>query len=440
MKHGWLNWTIIAALVLGTVFGELVLYAGAEAIGPDHWTRVAGEYVLIRPLKMLIIPLILFSVVSGVCSIGDPSRLGLVGGATVFYYLATMAIAVTIGATLVTLIQPGDLDAETAANLTGQAEAQYQGSSAASRIEAANEGDKDSLGGAWKNILDQLIPTSAFGEMSKGNPLSVIVVSLLLGIALAMGGDNAKPARDFFKSMFDTLMRIVGWVIMLTPIGVFFLMAWTVGSIGLVNLTGPLALYVGTVLTGLLTHGLIVLPVILFIFGRTNPFQYLVQVRRALMTAFATDSSSATMPVTLTETVESGGCSKKASNFVIPLGATVNMDGTALYEAVATVFLFQVFGIDLSMGDLVIVVITATLAAVGAAGIPGAGLVTMVIVIGAVNTSLAGRGVEPLPLYAIGIILGIDRIVDMCRTTVNVWGDAVGAKIMTRIAPDEAAT
>ena len=125
---------------------------------------------------------------------------------------------------------------------------------------------------------------------------------------------------------------------------------------------------------------------------------------------------------------------------MIPLGATVNMDGTALYEAVATVFLFQVFGIDLSMGDLVIVVITATLAAVGAAGIPGAGLVTMVIVIGAVNTSLAGRGVEPLPLYAIGIILGIDRIVDMCRTTVNVWGDAVGAKIMTRIAPDEAAT
>ena len=267
--------------------------------------------------------------------------------------------------------------------------------------------------------------------MSKGNPLSVIVVSLLLGIALAMGGDNAKPARDFFKSMFDTLMRIVGWVIMLTPIGVFFLMAWTVGSIGLVNLTGPLALYVGTVLTGLLTHGLIVLPVILFIFGRTNPFQYLVQVRRALMTAFATDSSSATMPVTLTGTIGIWRLLKKASNFVIPLGATVNMDGTALYEAVATVFLFQVFGIDLSMGDLVIVVITATLAAVGAAGIPGAGLVTMVIVIGAVNTSLAGRGVEPLPLYAIGIILGIDRIVDMCRTTVNVWGDAVGAKIMT---------
>jgi Na+/H+-dicarboxylate symporter len=401
---------------------------------------VTGEYVLIRPLKMLIIPLILFSVVSGVCSIGDPSRLGLVGGATVFYYLATMAIAVTIGATLVTMIQPGDLDAETAASLTGQAEVQYQGSNAAGRIEDANEGDKDSLGGAWKNILDQLVPTSVFGEMSKGNnPLSVIVVSLLLGIALAMGGDKAKPARDFFTSMFDTLMRIVGWIIMLTPIGVFFLMAWTVGSIGLINLTGPLALYVGTVLSGLLVHALIVLPVILFIFGRTNPFQYLVQVRRALMTAFATDSSSATMPVTLTETVESGGCSKKASNFVIPLGATVNMDGTALYEAVATVFLFQVFGIDLSMGDLVIVVITATLAAVGAAGIPGAGLVTMVIVIGAVNTSLAGRGIEPLPLYAIGIILGIDRIVDMCRTTVNVWGDAVGAKIMTRIAPDEVA-
>jgi Na+/H+-dicarboxylate symporter len=160
-------------------------------------------------------------------------------------------------------------------------------------------------------------------------------------------------------------------------------------------------------------------------------------MRKALLTAFGTDSSSATLPVTIETAIDEGGCSKRSSNFVLPLGATVNMDGTALYEAVAVVFMFQLWGIELGVGELVIVVVTATLAAVGAAGIPSAGLVTMVIVVTAVNTSLAGRGIQPLPLEAIGVIIGVDRILDMCRTTVNVWGDAVGARIITRLAPDD---
>ena len=161
------------------------------------------------------------------------------------------------------------------------------------------------------------------------------------------------------------------------------------------------------------------------------------QMKRALMTAVGTDSSSATLPVTIDAAEGEGGCSKRAANFVLPLGATINMDGTALYEAVAVVFLFQLFGIQLEFGQLVIVVITATLAAIGAAGIPSAGLVTMVIVISAVNMNLTGSPDGPLPVAAIGIIIGVDRILDMCRTAVNVWGDAVGAKIITRIAPDD---
>jgi Na+/H+-dicarboxylate symporter len=193
------------------------------------------------------------------------------------------------------------------------------------------------------------------------------------------------------------------------------------------------------VLMGLAVHGLVVLPTVLFIFTRRNPFRYMWQMRRALMTAFGTDSSTATLPVTIDCAENEGGCSKRSANFVLPLGATVNMDGTALYEAVAVVFLFQLWGIDLSFSELLIVVITATLAAIGAAGIPSAGTVTMIIVISAVNKGLQGQGASEahlLPVAAIGVIIGVDRIVDMCRTTVNVWGDAVGAKIISKLAPD----
>ena len=402
-------------------------------IGADHWTKTVGDIVLIRPLMLMIIPLVLVSVVCGVCSIGDPSRLGIIGGSTVTYYLATMLMAVVLGATLVTVIEPGVLsDPAQAEALRADAASQLEGDRTISQRARAAEGT--GLGGAWLNIVDQMLPKNAVAAMGEGQTLGVIMIALLLGLALASGGDATAPARAFFDAMFDAIMRIVGWIIWLTPIGVFMLVAWTVGRIGLDAVIGPLARYIGTVLIGLAIHGLLVLPLVLWIFARTRPYRYLWQMRRPLFTAFGIDSSSATLPVTIDAAINEGGCSKRSANFVLPLGATVNMDGTALYEAVAVVFLFQLYGIDLSMTELLVVVVTATLAAIGAAGIPSAGVVTMVIVITAVNASLGG---EPrLPLEAIGIILGVDRIVDMCRTTVNVWGDAVGAKIITRIAPD----
>ena len=232
-------------------------------------------------------------------------------------------------------------------------------------------------------------------------------------------------------------MILVRWVIWLTPIGVFFLVAWTVGRIGFDSIVGPLGWYMATVLFGLAIHGFIVLPLVLWFIAGVHPFRFMWQMKRALMTAIGTDSSSATLPVTIDAAETDGECSKRAANFVLPLGATINMDGTALYEAVAVVFLFQLFGIELEFSTLIVVVITATLAAIGAAGIPSAGLVTMVIVITAVNMNLSGSENGPLPIAAIGIIIGVDRILDMCRTAVNVWGDAVGARIITKLAPDE---
>jgi Na+/H+-dicarboxylate symporter len=422
----------VLGLIGGVLFGEYVLFNPdpLERIGDEHWTKAAGDLILIRPLTLMVIPLVLVSVVTGVTRIGDPSKLGVVGGSTVLYYLVTMLIAVSIGTALVTNIEPGKgLSDEAAQQLKATGEAQYEANE--SLKEAARQ---DSLGGAWMNILRQMIPTNIVQEMSETRPLGVIVFALLLGLAIAAGGEKTAPVADLFDALFEAIMRLVHWVIWLTPPGVFLLAAWTVGKIGLVELVSPLGRYMMTVLIGLAIHAFIILPTVMGVFTRQNPFRFMWQMRRALMTAFGTDSSSATLPVTIDSAETEGGCSKRSANFVLPLGATVNMDGTALYEAVAVVFLFQLYGIDLSFAELLIVVITATLAAVGAAGIPSAGLVTMVIVIAAVNKSLAGSA--ELPMAAIGVIIGVDRILDMCRTTVNVWGDSVGAKIITKLAPD----
>jgi Na+/H+-dicarboxylate symporter len=308
------------------------------------------------------------------------------------------------------------------------------GSTAQQRVGGASG---TGLWGAVKNITSQMIPSNPIGAAAGGKMLPVISFSLIFGIVLTIVGEKGRPVLAFFEGVFIAVMKLVEWILWLAPIGVLALVAWTVARIGMYNLFGPLLMYVLTVVFGLAIHGLIVLPGVLWLFGKANPYAYMWQMKDALMTAFGTDSSSATLPVTIETSQRQGGVSKRSAEFVLPLGATVNMDGTALYEAVAVVFLFQCFGIQLGPTELAIIVFTATLAAVGAAGIPSAGLVTMVIVVEAVNGSLGGD--KTLPLAAIGIILGIDRILDMCRTTVNVWGDAVGAKIITRIAPDDPA-
>jgi len=480
-RDGLLTLLILAGMIAGVVVGEL-LFRGTlpgESIG-DGWEQW-GNLVLIRPLMALIMPLIFVSVVVGVTSIGNPSKLGVLGGSTLLYFIGTMLLAVVLGTILVTTLGPGrGLDPTDVAILKGEelprspgqiappppppspdtalpareAAPESTGAAAPPReerraapprsapppetVDRVRAAESLGVGGAWMNILEQLVPRNIAAEVTAGRPLGVIAGAILLGLALALGGERARSAIRFFEAIFDALMMIVSWIIWLAPLGVFLLVTSTVGKLGIATITGPLAGYIGTVALGLFLHALVVLPIVLMIFGRTNPWRFLWRMRPALLTALGTSSSSATLPVTLRCAVGPGGASRRSGNFVLPLGTTVNMDGTALYEAVAVVFLFQLYGIQLGFAELLVVVLTATLAAVGAAGIPSAGLVTMVIVVTAVNTSLAVTDPSrQLPIEAIGIILGVDRVLDMLRTSVNVWGDAIGARIITRLAPDD---
>ena len=433
-KHTLLTGGILAGLVLGAAVGEALYWHFDKTVpaGVLDAFSFVGNTFFIGLLKMVLVPLVASSVIVGVSSIGDPGQLGRVGGWAVVYYFATMAIAVVLGVVLVTTIQPGR-DFDEATRRQRVAEFEETRHVERERVEDASTGG---LWGAVKNITTQLIPSNPIGDAANGRLLPVISFSLLLGVVLTMIGAKGQPVIAFFDGVFTAVMKLVDWILWLAPIGVFCLVVWTVAGIGTASLIGPLSKFIVTVIVALGIHGLIVLPLVLWVFGRTNPYRFMHQMREALMTAFGTDSSSATLPVTIECAEKFGGVSKRAAGFVLPLGATVNMDGTALYEAVAVVFLFQCYGIELGATQLAIIVITATLAAVGAAGIPSAGLVTMVIVVEAVNNSLGLTGPDRLPLASVGIILGVDRFLDMCRTTVNVWGDAVGAKIITRIAPD----
>jgi len=414
-----------------------ILHPHGEALKYFHFI---GSKVFMAALKMLIIPLIVTSMIVGVTSVGHFGQLGRIGLKTLVYYFVTMLLAVSLGLALVNAVRPGDGMAEAMGGADAMAEraaAAYENSGQADTV-AANL--PAGLGGAMLRIVEEIIPPNFVGAMAAGKPLPVIFFSLLFGVLLTTVGPAGQPVRTFFEGAFAVLMKMVHVVLWLAPLGVFCLLAWTIARIGLGVFASAIAGYMGVVLGGLGVHGLITLPLALWVFGRTNPYRFVWQMKQALLTAFGTDSSSATLPVTLECATEYGGVSKKAAGFVLPLGATINMDGTALYEAVAVAFLAQCYGVELTLGMAVVIALTATLAAVGAAGIPSAGLVTMVIVFQSVNSLLSSQGVEmAIPATAIGLILGVDRILDMCRTTVNVWGDAVGAKIITRTEPDDEA-
>lgn len=432
---------ILLGLVFGTLLGEGLYrwYAGSVPAGWITPLSLIGNTIFMGALKMVLLPLIVSSVIVGVCSIGDPRHLGRLGGRALLYYFGTMLIAVITGLLIVSTLQPGDPGgAGTGLGLavieSGESSYAQTDASSRNRIEETGQGG---LGRVAQNLLSQLVPANPLGAAADFQLLPVIAFSIFLGLALVTTGSRAQPLIAVFESLLAASMRLVDWILALAPIGVLALVAWTVARIGLGSLFGPLSWYVLAVLLGLGIHGLVTLPLLLRSLSGASPWQFARGMRPALLTAFGTDSSSATLPVTM-ECAQAAGASKRSSRFVLPLGATINMDGTALYEAVAVVFLFQAYGISLGPEQLIIVAITATLAAVGAAGIPSAGLVTMVIVVEAVNASL-GPSVATLPMAAVGIILGIDRLLDMCRTVVNVWGDAVGARILSRYAPDDPA-
>ncbi len=395
MKKIQLHWQILIALVLGVVFG---LYFG----GYVSYISWMGDLFL-RGLRMVIVPLILTSIISGVANIGNAENLGRLGLKTMGYYVMTSIIAILTGLFFVNILKPG-----VGADLGFSQEV---------------EGIADS-GRSLGETLINIVPTNIFDAFSTGSMLSIIFFSVLFGFFITKIKD--KPRRimtDFFNATFDVMMKITMFIIKFTPYGVFGIVALQVSKapdFGV--LVQRMGIYMLTVLLALFVHFVISLPLLTKFIGKVNPVKHFRAVTTPLLTAFSTSSSSATLPLTMTAVEKNDGVSNKITSFTLPLGATINMDGTALYECVAAIFIAQAYGVDLTFFQQIIVVITALLASIGAAGIPMAGMVMITVILSAVG----------LPLEGIGLILSVDRILDMFRTATNVWSDSCGAVIIAK--------
>jgi Na+/H+-dicarboxylate symporter len=392
---------LLSMIVLGVFGGALCGWYFGPAMVQIAWL---GDLFL-NALKMLIVPLIMAAVISGVASLGDVRKLGRVGGVTVLYFVITTGIAVAIGLVMVNLIQPG----------VGMA---LNNGAIPEHIRAkAETGVSDIL---LTMVSPNLVDAAAHMQL-----LPLIVFSILLSAALTTIGGKGEHVIAFFDGLNEALMKVVIWLMYLAPVGIFALVAARLGKAGgeaFFVQVAAVGWHVVTVLSGLGLH-FVILTVILMLVARRG-LDYLANMMRALLTAFGTASSSATLPLTM-ECLRENKVDERAIRFVVPLGATVNMNGTALYEAEAALFIAQAYGIHLGFGQQVIVFLTATLAAIGAAGIPEAGLVTMVIVLSAVG----------LPLEGVSLLLAVDWFLDRFRTTVNVFGDAVGAAVVQRFLP-----
>lgn len=392
-----LHWQILIALLLGGVFG----FFFAPHV---HWVTWMGDMFL-RALKMLIIPLLLTSISSGIANIGSGEDLGRLGAKTLGYYALTSLFAATIGLLVVNVFKPG-----VGANLKF-----------VDKVEGL-EAAKESFGSTLLNI----IPENIFAAFVNQDTLSIIFFAILIGFFTIRLSETSKELiLQGINAGFELMMEITLFIIKFTPLGVFGLVAGVVAEqasdlVALSNIVQRLGLFVITVIIGLLIHALIVMPLLLKFLGKIDPLKHLKTMTSPLLTAFSTASSSATLPMTM-ETIElESGVSNKITSFVLPLGATINMDGTALYECVAALFIAQAYGLDLTFMQQILVIMTALLVSIGAAGIPMAGLVMMSIVL-----SAAG-----LPMEGVGLILAVETILGMSRTAVNVWSDSCGAVIV----------
>jgi len=383
-------------ILIGIGLGALTGLILREAIVP--FADLLGN-IFLRLLKMIIAPLIFTSITSGILGLGTSKNLGRLGLKTLIYYLGSSMIAILTGLLLVNLIHPG---VGVELGLTAVV-------------------SQDQLTGtSLKDILFRLIPENPIAAMAQDEILPIIFFCILLGIFITKSADKYRNLlTDFFNAGFEVMLKITHFIIGFAPIGVFGLVARIVATTG-IEIFRSLGLYFITVLSGLIWHYFINLPILIILFSGRNPCRHLKNMGAALLTAFTTASSSATLPLTLECAEKNAGISNKISSFVLPLGATVNMDGTALYECVAAIFIAQAYGIELSFTDQSIVVITALIASIGAAGVPMAGLVMMTIVLKAVG----------LPLEGIGLILAVDQLLDMVRTSTNVWSDCCGALII----------
>ena len=419
-----LHYQILIGMVLGAGIGlPLNILAGMGRI-PVDWPRTVATYgkgagdVFLRLLSMIVAPLILTSLVSGITGTGNLRGLGRMGARTMTYYLSTSMVAIITGILVFNVIQPGRNS--NLADLMAGAETVT--------MEIADP-DQSVAQTLWNQVFN-LIPSNPFAALadaSNRSILGVIFFAILFGVFITVvGGEVGRRLSNLFKDAFDVMMRMTMFIIKLAPVGVFGFMLFASAGKGL-SVFVALGWYALTVAVGLSIHAFITLPLILILLGRRSPWKFFQAMSPALLTAFSTASSNGTLPLTITCVEKRAGISNRISSFVLPLGATINMDGTALYEAVAVLFIAQVTGHELGFAAQAIVAFTALLASIGAAGIPHAGTVMMIVVLRAVN----------LPVDYVGLILAVDRVLDMYRTSINVWSDSTACAVLARFESAE---
>ena len=414
MKKLALHWQILLGMVLGVAFALLMLQFDFGKQFVIDWIKPFGK-IFIKSLKLIAVPLILASLIKGVSDLKDISKLSKMGGRTIGIYVLTTVLAVSIGLAIVNIVKPGSyIDAQTRTELMESSK-----DKAASKIEAANKQQKTGP----LQALEDLVPANIISAASNNrNMLQVIFFAVFFGIGLILiPEEKSKPVKEFFDSFNEVILKMIDLIMLAAPYGVFALLAALIVESPSLALFKALGMYAFCVVLGLLIMiGVYIL--IVSIYTKKSPKFFLNGISPAQLLAFSTSSSAATLPVTMERVEEHLGVEREVSSFVLPIGATINMDGTSLYQAVAAVFIAQAFGMDLSLGTQLGIIATATLASIGSAAVPGAGMVMLVIV-------LAQAGI---PEAGLALIFAVDRPLDMCRTTVNVTGDAAVSMIVAK--------
>ena len=407
-----LHWKIIIGLVLGLFFGILAAANGWSGF-TSNWIAPFGK-IFINLVKLIAVPLVLSSLITGVASLSDLKKLSRIGGKTITIYIVTTAVSVTIGLISVNILQPGDTVPD---DMKVKLQETYQ-SAASGKLEAADQVKERR---PLQPVVD-MVPSNFFSSASNNrNMLQVVFVAIIIGIALIqIPKQKAKPVLEFMEGINDLVIKLVDNIMFFAPIGVFALIADTITSVAgndlnnVLELLGALGFYMLAVIIGLIIQMGFTYTAVLKIFSKMSLKKFYKGIAPAQLLAFSTSSSGATLPVTMERCEDELGVSEEVSSFVLPLGATINMDGTALYQAVAAVFIAQTLGMDLTLGAQLTIVLTAVLASIGTAAVPGAGIIMLIIILEAIGVPSAG----------IALILGVDRILDMMRTVTNVTGDA----------------
>ena len=412
-----LHWQILIALLLAAIAGSLT-GTDATLFGVRYYAvfDFIGTLFL-NALKMLIVPLVVSSIIVGIAGIGGGGAFGRLGLKTLSYYAVTSLFAILIGLTIVNMTSPGIIDGQPAKEQLGMEQLSAE---VVARVEGKGAGD-------LVGVFLRMVPTNIVSAAADGQMLGLIFFSLLFGFFMTkIEEPYAESQYKLWSGIFQVMMKITDWVMKFAPLGVFGLVAKVVASTGFSAIV-PLAWFFFSVLAGLAVHFLLVLPALLYFVGRVSPLRHYRAMAPALLTAFSTSSSAATLPLTMECVEKNAGVSNRTSSFVLPLGATVNMDGTALYECVAAMFIAQAYGIELGFVQQFTIVLLALVTSIGVAAIPSASLVAITIILAAIG----------LPIEAIGLILAVDRVLDMCRTSVNVFSDSCGAVIIARLDGEE---